>query len=71
MPVAHVFKKEKNGDIHHFWMSEMMYSSLGPQVQPRHVDLLWPLWNVLDLTPEGRGEYFYPENDYSLTPEER
>lgn len=37
----------------------------------RHVDLLWPLWNILDLTPEGRGENFYPKNDYSISPEEK
>jgi predicted dithiol-disulfide oxidoreductase (DUF899 family) len=24
------------------------------------VDLLWPLWNVLDLTPKGRGTDWYP-----------
>ena len=30
---------------------------------PRHVDMLWPLWNVLDLTPKGRGD-FYPQLDY-------
>jgi len=30
----------------------------------RHVDMLWPLWNVLDLTPDGRGADFYPELRY-------
>ena len=30
----------------------------------RHVDLIWPLWNVLDLIPEGRGETWYPSLDY-------
>ena len=30
----------------------------------RHIDLLWPLWNVLDLTPEGRGTDWYPKLSY-------
>lgn len=24
----------------------------------------WPLWNALDLTPEGRGEDWFPRLDY-------
>jgi predicted dithiol-disulfide oxidoreductase (DUF899 family) len=23
--------------------------------EPRHVDSIWPIWNVLDMTPGGRG----------------
>ncbi len=30
-----------------------------------HSDMMWPLWNVLDLTPEGRGESWYPALEYS------
>jgi len=26
----------------------------------RHIHLRWPVWNVLDLTPEGRGTDWYP-----------
>jgi len=33
----------------------------------RHVDLLWPLWNLFDLTPEGRGENWYPRIDYATS----
>jgi predicted dithiol-disulfide oxidoreductase (DUF899 family) len=57
MPMANVFVK-KDGSIHHFWGSDMLYANL--EGQPRHVDLLWPLWNVLDTTPEGRGDDWYP-----------
>ena len=39
----------------------------GLEGQPRHVDLLWPLWNVLDLTPEGRGTDWYPQVHYPQT----
>jgi predicted dithiol-disulfide oxidoreductase (DUF899 family) len=44
--------------IHHFWGSEMLYSKLDGD--PRHIDMMWPLWNVLDTTPEGRGSDWYP-----------
>lgn len=57
MPMANVFVK-KGTRVRHFWGSEMLYAELDGQ--PRHVDLLWPLWNVLDLTPEGRGADWYP-----------
>jgi predicted dithiol-disulfide oxidoreductase (DUF899 family) len=28
------------------------------------VDSIWPLWNVFDLTPEGRGTTWYPRLNY-------
>jgi predicted dithiol-disulfide oxidoreductase (DUF899 family) len=32
---------------------------------PRHVDSIWPIWNVLDLTPDGRGpDADFPRLDY-------
>jgi predicted dithiol-disulfide oxidoreductase (DUF899 family) len=27
---------------------------------PRHIGMIWPLWNLLDLTPEGRGSDWRP-----------
>lgn len=57
MPMANVFVR-RNGAIHHFWGSEMLYAPA--EGDSRHIDTMWPLWNVLDLTPEGRGETYYP-----------
>jgi len=57
MPMANVFIKGQD-HIRHFWGAEMLYASLDGQ--PRHVDLLWPLWNAFDLTPDGRGSDWYP-----------
>ena len=57
MPMANVFVR-RNGVVQHFWGSEMLYADI--EGQPRHVDLMWPLWNVLDTTPEGRGTEWYP-----------
>ena len=52
MPMANVFTKD--GDtIRHFWGSELLHAGL--EGHPRHMDQMWPLWNILDVTPEGRG----------------
>jgi predicted dithiol-disulfide oxidoreductase (DUF899 family) len=24
---------------------------------PRHVDMIWPVWSLFDVTPEGRGKW--------------
>jgi predicted dithiol-disulfide oxidoreductase (DUF899 family) len=61
LPMANVFVR-RDGRIHHFWSSELFFRA-NPNGHPRHVDLLWPLWNVLDLTPDGRGDWF-PALDY-------
>jgi predicted dithiol-disulfide oxidoreductase (DUF899 family) len=29
-----------------------------PGQDPRHIDLGSPLWNLLDLTPGGRGDWY-------------
>jgi predicted dithiol-disulfide oxidoreductase (DUF899 family) len=40
--------------IRHFWGSELFYAPAEPGQDPRHVGTLEPVWNLLDLTPEGR-----------------
>jgi len=52
LPMLHVFRKTADG-IRHFWGSEMFFEP--SPWQPRHIDALWPMWNLFDLTPEGRG----------------
>jgi predicted dithiol-disulfide oxidoreductase (DUF899 family) len=52
-PMLTVF--HRNGDvIRHFWSSELLYAPMDPGQEPRHVGTLEPLWNLFDLTPEGR-----------------
>lgn len=63
IPALNVFRKAGAG-IHHFYGSELLYAPWGPSGNPRHVDLIWPLWNLFDLTPEGRGEDWYPSVAY-------
>ena len=43
-PVMLVFTK-RDGKIFHSWSTETMSN---------HVDTVWPYWNLLDFTPEGR-----------------
>lgn len=54
LPMLNIFVREGDG-IRHFWGSEMFYAP--SDWHPRHVDTLWPLWNLLDLTPTGRGDH--------------
>ena len=44
LPVMHVFRKHL-GTIVHFWGTESMSN---------HLDTVWPYWNLMDFTPEGR-----------------
>lgn len=62
MPILNVFRRE--GDtVRHFWGSELLYVPPEPGQEYRHNDLLDPVWNMLDVTPEGRGD-FHPKLEY-------
>lgn len=63
-PMLNVFVRRK-GKIRHFYGTELLGAKADPGQNGRHVDLLWPLWGVLDLTPEGRGKDWYPKLVYS------
>ena len=63
MPMLHVFTR-RNGKIHHFWGSEMLFPSAMRRQNSRHIDMIWPLWNVLDLVPAGRGSDWIPSLSY-------
>jgi predicted dithiol-disulfide oxidoreductase (DUF899 family) len=52
-PMLTVFHRDGDA-IRHFWSSELFYAPTDPAQDPRHVGTLEPLWNLLDLTPEGR-----------------
>lgn len=53
-PILHVFTK-RDGDIHHFWGSEL---------PSNHVDTVWPYWNLMDFTPEGRPDRQVPPQNF-------
>jgi predicted dithiol-disulfide oxidoreductase (DUF899 family) len=53
IPILNVF--HRHGDeIRHFWATELMWAPADPGQHPRHVGTLEPLWNLFDLTREGR-----------------
>lgn len=54
LPVMHVFRK-RGGRIFHFWGTESMMN---------HVDTVWPYWNLLDFTPEGRPDRDTPPQKF-------
>ncbi len=62
-PMATVFTR-RDGTIRHFWSSELILAPMEPGQSPRHVDFMWPLWAVLDRTPGGRGDDWYPRLAY-------
>jgi predicted dithiol-disulfide oxidoreductase (DUF899 family) len=62
-PIATVFVR-RNGAIHHFWSSELFFAPNDPGMHPRHVDFIWPVWNVFDCTPEGRGTDWFAQLAY-------
>jgi predicted dithiol-disulfide oxidoreductase (DUF899 family) len=62
-PALNVFVR-RDGVIHHFYNTELLYAPCEPGQDGRHVDQIWPLWNLFDLTPDGRGEKWHPELSY-------
>ncbi|MEH6373549.1 DUF899 family protein [Streptomyces sp. KLMMK] len=64
MPMLNVFRRSGR-EIRHFWGSEMLYAPTDPGQDPRHVGTLEPLWNMFDLTPEGRGTDWNEQLSYS------
>jgi predicted dithiol-disulfide oxidoreductase (DUF899 family) len=64
VPALNVFTR-RNGVIRHFWSGEMTGDAADPGQDPRGAPDLSPLWNILDMTPEGRGGDWYPKLDYS------
>jgi predicted dithiol-disulfide oxidoreductase (DUF899 family) len=62
-PIATVFVRRGDG-IHHWWSSELFWASHGEGEESRHVDFMWPYWNILDCTPEGRPKENTPRLEY-------
>jgi predicted dithiol-disulfide oxidoreductase (DUF899 family) len=63
-PMLNVFHRDGEA-IRHFWGSELLYAAADPGQDPRHVGALEPLWNLFDLTPEGRPTDWDEQLSYS------
>jgi predicted dithiol-disulfide oxidoreductase (DUF899 family) len=64
MPILNVFVRDGE-ELRHAWATELMFAPRDEGEDPRHVDSIWPIWSVLDMTPEGRGtERAFPQLRY-------
>ncbi len=54
LPMLNVFVRD-GGEIRHSWAAELLFAPGEEGEESRHVDSIWPIWNVLDMTPNGRG----------------
>jgi len=50
-----VFSRASDGAVRHFYSAHPRMAS---DIQERGIDLLSPIWNILDLTPRGRGDWY-------------
>jgi predicted dithiol-disulfide oxidoreductase (DUF899 family) len=53
-PMLNVFHRDGE-TIRHFWGSELFYAPTDGDQDPRHVGTIEPVWNLFDMTPDGRG----------------
>jgi predicted dithiol-disulfide oxidoreductase (DUF899 family) len=58
-----VFTRDKDGTLRHFYSG---HPWLAENIKERGLDEINPIWNILDLTPNGRGD-FYAKLEYPLT----
>ena len=56
-----VFTRDADGTLRHFYSG---HPWLAEEIKERGIDELTPIWNFLDLTPQGRGT-FYASLDYA------
>lgn len=50
-----VFTRDAKGTLRHFYTA---HPRMAPDIQERGIDLLTPIWNFMDLTPQGRGSWY-------------
>lgn len=62
-PAFNVFRRD-GGEIRHFWAAEMSPGTADSGQDPRGAPDPMPIWNLLDMTPEGRGKDWYPKLSY-------
>ena len=50
-----VFARDGSGTLRHFYSA---HPSMSEEIRERGIDLLTPVYNILDLTPQGRGDWY-------------
>ena len=57
-----VFTRDAEGRVRHFYNA---HPRMSDEIDQRGIDLLTPVWHLLDLTPQGRGDWYaslsYPD----------
>jgi predicted dithiol-disulfide oxidoreductase (DUF899 family) len=53
-PGLSVFVRSQDGSVKHFYSTS---ASMTDEIKTRGIDLLSPVWHLLDLTPDGRGQW--------------
>ena len=56
-----VFTRDTDGTVRHCYTA---HPSMSDDIKERGLDLLIPVYNILDLTPQGRGDW-YASFDYA------
>lgn len=62
-PIVAVWQRDENG-VRLFWAAEGGPATADPGFDPHLAPDPTPLWNILDLTPEGRSRHWYPKLEY-------
>ena len=63
-PGVSVVMKSEDGSLRHFYSA----SAIMQESEYRGLDLYTPVWSLLDLTPDGRGDWFPSvQHDYNLS----
>jgi len=62
-PMLNVFHRDGE-TIRHFWGSELFFAPADHEQEPRHVGTIEPLWNLFDLTREGRPASWHEQFSY-------
>jgi len=62
MPLMNAFQKDADG-IRHFWASELLWTPMEGG-HPRHIDIAWTVWGLLDMTRSGRHPKKTPQLRY-------
>lgn len=50
-----VFNRDQDGRVRHFYTA---HPTMSEAISERGIDLLSPVWHVLDLTPQGRSDWY-------------
>jgi predicted dithiol-disulfide oxidoreductase (DUF899 family) len=50
-----VFTRDAEGKVRHFYTA---HPRMAPEISERGIDLLAPIWHFMDLTPQGRGNWY-------------